>query len=100
MSRILVIDDEEIMRDLLRDMLESEGHEVICASDGKEGLELYSEISPDLVITDIVMPEKDGITVVWEIRAHYPDAKLIVITGYDRGALPIAEDLGVARTLF
>jgi DNA-binding NarL/FixJ family response regulator len=44
------------------------------------------------------MPKKDGITVVWEIRAHYPDAKLIVVTGYDPGALPIAEELGVDRT--
>jgi len=61
MSCILVVDDERQIREILQDALESEGYEVHIAPDGKRGLKCYSENKYDLIITDIIMPEKEGL---------------------------------------
>jgi DNA-binding NtrC family response regulator len=98
MARILVIDDEDSMLEILQEMLEDAGYEVVCASDGEEGVRLYHEAPTDLIVTDIVMPKKDGVAVVWELRADYPEAKILAMTGYDPVALPITEQLGVVAT--
>ena len=79
-KRILVIDDAEIDRMTLEEILIQAGYEVILASDGKEGLELFHKNPTDLVITDMVMPEKMGIDVIWELREKYPDLKIIAIS--------------------
>lgn len=81
MPRILVIDDDEPIRIALRKMLESEGHEVVEASDGARGLRLFDEQPADLVIADILMPEKEGFEVIRELLVKKPDVKIIAMSG-------------------
>ena len=81
MAQILVIDDNDKFRELMRECLESEGYEVLVASDGKIGVELYREKHPDLVITDVIMPEKDGAEVIFDLQKEFPGIKMIVMTG-------------------
>jgi CheY-like chemotaxis protein len=81
MARILLIDDDEPVRTTLRLTLEHFGHTVIEARDGTEGLALFQHANADLVITDIVMPEKDGLEVLRELRRMHPSVKIIAISG-------------------
>lgn len=81
MKRILIIDDNTQLRRLLRQILEQQGYEVIDAKDGEEGTELYRQTLTDLVITDIVMPKKDGIETFKELKRDFPHVKIIVTTG-------------------
>ena len=81
MARILVMDDEEHVQIMLQKLLEHSGYEVEVASDGKEGTEKYKENPPDLAIVDVFMPEKDGLSVILELRRDYPDAKILAISG-------------------
>jgi len=83
-ARILIIDDDPQILGMLRQTLEREGYEVIDASDGKEGLKLYQENPTDLIITDLIMPEKEGIETIMELRRDFPDVKIIAITGGGR----------------
>jgi DNA-binding response OmpR family regulator len=107
MARILVIDDEEEIRNALRRALAMEGYEVILASDGVEGERTFRETPPDLVITDIFMPGKEGIELVNDILADYPDTKMIVMSGGARMAeghdleflLGVAESAGARRVI-
>lgn len=101
MARILVIDDDPGFRELLTEALAGAGHEVVCAPDGKVGMNLYYERQADIVLTDMIMPEKDGVEVICEIRRDYPDTKVIAFSG---GAtlgpytyLQMAHRLGAAR---
>ena len=87
MARILIIDDEEKFRKMLRQMLERAGHEVVEAPDGKEGVKLYREKLTDLIITDIFMPEKEGIQTIKELKRDFPEAKIIAISGGGRNGL-------------
>ncbi len=98
MGRILVIDDEEPVRTMLCQFLESLEHEVVQASDGAEGVRLFREEPADLVITDIMVPGKYGLEVTREIRRDYPDVKVIVLTGYHPGRLSLARELGASYT--
>ena len=102
-ARILIIDDEERVLRTLRQMLESAGHEVVEAADGKEGVELYKEDSVDLVITDLIMPEKEGIQAAAELRHYDPYVKIIAISGGGRignmEVLRIAQKFGIEHTL-
>lgn len=81
MKKILVIDDSPLIRDLLKTTLEKVGYEVKDAVNGDEGLHLYYTFSPQLIITDIVMPVKDGIELIMEIRKTDTDVKFIAISG-------------------
>lgn len=81
MARILIIDDEERVRRTLRQMLEPAGHQVVEAADGREGLERYRENPTDLVITDILMPHREGLDTIMTLKQEYPDAKIIAISG-------------------
>ena len=104
MKRILVIDDEEQVRRYLRKILEAEGYEVLEAADGKIGLQLYREKPADLIITDLLMPEKEGIETIMELRHDFPDVKIIAISGggYRIGSkdcLYLAKELGADCTL-
>ena len=81
MSRILVVDDDDQMRTVLRLILEREGHTVSDAADGRQALTEFRNESPDLVITDIVMPEMDGIETIMELRRHHGDVKIIAVSG-------------------
>jgi PAS domain S-box-containing protein len=82
MSRILLIDDEEAILRVMSMSLRSDGHEVMTAISGKEGLKLFREVSPDLVLTDIKMPGMDGIAVLRSVKKIQPDAEVIIITGH------------------
>ncbi|MDQ5940165.1 MAG: hypothetical protein QG557_1115 [Pseudomonadota bacterium] len=64
MAKILVIDDEEQLRDLIKKMLTRDGHQILMAQDGEEGVRAFHQFNPDLIITDIIMPNKDGIEVI------------------------------------
>ena len=103
MAKILIIDDEEQVRLYLRSILEPEGYEVVEAPDGKVGLQLYREEPVDLIITDVFMPEKEGLETIRELRSEYPEVKIIAISGggrdIDLDFLPLAKQLGALRTL-
>ena len=103
MALILVIDDEEGMRALLRNFLEREGHKVLEAPDGMAGIRLYQENRPDLVITDIFMPEKEGTQTILELRKNNPNVKIIAISGGELAAridvLGTAKIFGALRVL-
>lgn len=77
MKRILIIDDEESALDLLRRILEQEGHEVAAARNGQEGVEIFRRQQFDLVVTDMVMPVKDGLKTILELRRVDPAIPLI-----------------------
>ena len=81
MTSILVIDDEEAMRNVLIEILEREDFDVRVASNGDEGLAALRDESADLVITDIIMPGKNGVETVHDIRTEFPDTRIIVISG-------------------
>jgi len=79
--RVLVIDDDVQFRMMLRQFLENSGFEVVEAANGDKGVKLFFEKPTDLVISDIIMPEKEGIETVMEIKRRFPKAKVIVVSG-------------------
>jgi len=81
LARILLIEDQDLVRSLLRDTLEHAGHTVIEARNGVEGLDLFRQAGADLVITDIVMPHKGGLGVVTALREQVPPVSIIAISG-------------------
>jgi len=103
MARILVVDDEARLRDILARLLQREGHQVFTAGDGVEGLRVWREHGAALVILDIHMPRADGIEMLVQLRAHAPGIPVIVISGGDQSrALDLLADaqlLGATRTL-
>jgi len=84
MFRVLVIEDHRQMRDPLRRQLEGEGYAVETAEDGDEGLRLQAAQPADLVITDIFMPNRDGIETISRLRVEYPGTKILAISGGGR----------------
>jgi DNA-binding response OmpR family regulator len=102
MKRILIIDDNDQVRSLLREMLELGHYTVIEAPNGDIGARLFRQQPADLVITDIFMPEKEGLETIRELRRDFPDVKIIAISGGgsrgDLGYLPTAKKLGAHRT--
>jgi CheY-like chemotaxis protein len=80
MALILVIDDDPGVRGALDEMLQALNHTVILASEGREGLARYREAAPDVVITDMLMPVRDGLDVLLELRGD-PRARIITISG-------------------
>ena len=103
MARILVIDDDVQVRGAVRRILERAGHTVEDVGNGDAGLRAHRERPADLIITDIFMPERDGIETVRELRRESPQVKIIVISGGDRTQTmdlrKDAELLGAARSL-
>ena len=100
---ILVIDDDDQFRGMLRETLEHAGYEVTDAPNGKEGIRLFRENPADLVITDLIMPEKEGIETIKELRQEYSEVKIIAMSGGGRigpdSYLKMAKGLGALRTL-
>jgi|HubBroStandDraft_1064217.scaffolds.fasta_scaffold00199_25 DNA-binding response OmpR family regulator len=103
MKKILVIDDDAAVRDTIVQILESEGYRVDSAGDGRRGLALFHSGRPDLTITDIIMPQMEGIEMITEIRKASPEAKVIAISGGSRiistDFLEIARLLGAADVI-
>ena len=100
MATILVIDDQEPIRALLRVALEGAGYEVLEASNGRLGLALYRERSADLIITDIFMPEMDGLELMLELTRNFLNVKVIAMSGglEGEGGLTAAKLLGARQT--
>jgi DNA-binding response OmpR family regulator len=103
MARILIIDDEAGVRATLSLALQASGHETLEAANGRLGLELFARERVDLVITDILMPEKEGIETIIELRQRRPDLKIVAISGGGRSQnkdyLVNATHLGADATL-
>ena len=103
MARVLVIDDDEHMRRALCEVLSRAGYEAIDAADGRAGLKRNREHPADVVITDIFMPEKEGIETILAIRHEFPEARIIAISGGGESSrfsyLSYARELGATRTL-
>ena len=97
MARILLIEDDDSVRTMLRLTLDDFGHTVIEARNGKEGLALLEHANADLLITDILMPEKEGLEVLMELRKRHPPVKIIAISGGDY--LHMAKLMGAAKVL-
>ncbi len=103
MARILIIDDEPQIRSMLTLMLERDGYEVVEAPDGVEGIKVYRQNPADLIITDLIMPNKDGIGMIIDLKKEFPDVKIIAMSGgglnKPDGYLKGAKKLGAACTL-
>jgi DNA-binding response OmpR family regulator len=84
MARILVIDDDEIMNEMMVQLLSESGYEAEGARDGSHGMTLLDTKPFDLVITDIVMPEKDGLETILAIRGRSPAVPIIAVSGGGR----------------
>src|SRR5258706_7398782 len=103
MSRILLVDDDDSFRRMLMLTLTNMGHAVVEASNGKEAIKLFEAAPPDVVLTDIVMPEKEGLETIGELRRKHPGVKIIAMSGGGRVSatdyLKIARKLGAAGVL-
>jgi DNA-binding response OmpR family regulator len=102
-DQILVIEDDFAVRELILQTLSKAGYQVIAAGDGVEGLNLFREKNPALVITDIVMPQKEGLQTIIELRQQSPDVKVIAMSGGGRYCnadyLKLAKKFGARRTV-
>ncbi|MBN1990994.1 MAG: response regulator [Bacteroidales bacterium] len=102
-KRILIIDDDADLATSLRDLITIEGYQVTIARNGKVGLDLQGKTPFDLVITDIVMPENDGLEVIISLRCNYPQTKVIAMSGggyvNSRDYLLMAKELGASMAL-
>ena len=103
MKRILVIDDDWQMREMMHQALDRAGYDVVDAANGKIGMNIQRQEPVDLVITDLIMPEKEGIETIRELRRDFPGLKIIAISGGGRagadGYLSVAKTIGADRTL-
>jgi len=81
MARILIIDDSELDRDILREILEEAGHAVVEASNSGEGVETFRRREIDLIVTDLFMPPGGGVGVIQQVRAFNKDVKIVVVSG-------------------
>jgi len=104
MARILVIDDDDEVRGMVKEILVRVGHDVAEAVNGEEGLQIFAEEPTDLVITDIFMPEKEGLETIRELKRIYPEVKIIAMSGGiavmdSSHTLWLAKGLGADRTV-
>ena len=103
MACILLIDDDEAVRDVTAEILRQAGHTVDTAPDGNAGLTLHRAEQHDLIITDMMMPDMDGLELIMALRHTEPRPRIIAISGGSQFSeallLPMAQRLGVQRTL-
>ncbi len=93
--RILLVDDDDMSRKTVHQMLTRAGHEVISTGSGSEGLALFRENSVDLIVTDLIMPDTDGLELIQELRKLDPKVRILAISG--GGRVNATEYLTVAR---
>jgi len=100
MAKILLVEDDELVRDMLAQVLQKASHEVTCAPDGEAAAKVLQEMRPDVMVTDIIMPKKSGITLISEVKNRHPDMEIIAISGGGRldpiGYLDLSENLGAS----
>jgi len=103
MACILVIDDEPAIRQVVRRAMETAGHSIVEAENGHAGLQILRSHRPQLVITDLMMPKKEGLETIMEIRQTAPDVRIIAISGGGRSGnldfLHLARKLGACAAL-
>jgi YesN/AraC family two-component response regulator len=103
MANILLVDDEPLVIESLSNAITRKGHTVVTAANGVQGMEKFSEGKFDLVITDIIMPDKEGIELIMEMRRHCPGVKIVAISGGGRTGnvefLKMATKLGAVASL-
>ncbi len=101
MKHILVIDDDDMLRAMLKKLLSDAGYAVAVAENGIEGMKLQQQNPADLILTDIIMPDMEGIEVITELRKKYPATQIIAMSGGGRinadQYLTIAQRLGAQR---
>ena len=101
MPHILVTEDDQEIGQIVRDILARAEHTVDVVEDAEQGLATFEQNRPDLVITDLILPEKDGVETIRDLKDRDPEARIIAMTGL-RGSfnrLPAAEFVGASRTL-
>jgi CheY-like chemotaxis protein len=103
MARILLVDDDDLSRSTVHQMLERAGHQVTSTGNGREALEMCQEAAPDLVVTDLIMPETDGLELIQELRRIAPAVRVVAISGGGRvnanEYLTVARKFGAAAVL-
>lgn len=100
MAKILLVEDDELVRDMLAQVLTRASHHVESAANGEEATEILQRMEPDIMVTDIIMPKKSGITLISEVKNKHPNMEIIAISGGGRldptGYLDLSESLGAA----
>lgn len=100
MAKILLVEDDNLVRDMLTQVLQRASHTVNVAIDGEEATTLLKKDTPDIMITDIIMPKKSGITLISEVKNRHPNMEIIAISGGGRldptGYLDLSESLGAS----
>jgi DNA-binding NtrC family response regulator len=103
MATILIVDDDEKIVETLSIILKKEGYDILTGANGNDGLKLCLEQKVDLVITDIVMPEKEGLETIIDMKKSFPSIKIIAISGGGKidpeDYLMLAEKFGAQKTL-
>ncbi len=103
MAKILLIDDNAELLAMEREVLSAAGHEVVTAANGREAVPLFVDTVFDLVVTDVIMPEKDGLETISHLRRKVPNLKIIAVSGggmVEAGDyLAMARKLGAAHTI-
>lgn len=98
MAKILLVEDDDLVRDMLAQMLQRAAHQVESATNGEEASEILKSSQPDIMVTDIIMPKKSGITLISEVKDKHPNMEIIAISGGGRldptGYLDLSESLG------
>ncbi len=84
MSKILLVDDDDLIQITFQDVLESRGHCVTVANNGSDALRKLSDAAPEILITDLIMPDKDGIELILEVKQLHPNIKIVAISGGGR----------------
>jgi CheY-like chemotaxis protein len=102
-KNILVIDDDAFSRAAVQVLLEDEGYQVSCAVNGRDGLAIFRRLRPDLVVTDLIMPEMEGIETIRTLRSEWPGGSIIAMSGGARVGnadyLRMAKELGANAVL-
>jgi two-component system, response regulator, stage 0 sporulation protein F len=100
MAKILLVEDDDLVRDMLTQVLQRASHQVFCATNGEEATEFLQKTTPDIMVTDIIMPKKSGITLISEVKNRHPTMEIIAISGGGRldpiGYLDLSETLGAS----
>jgi len=103
MSRILVIDDNTTMREAVCEMLQQAGYDAISVENGRLAAQMHRDEPVDIIITDLFMPDTDGLEIIYQFRHEFPDVKIIAVSGGgSRGLvelLSVAKKMGAERAL-
>lgn len=97
MKTVLVVDDDPTIRSICRQMLENADFAVAEATNGQEAIEQYRAAKADVILMDIIMPEKDGIDAILELRSLFPHVKIVAMSG--GGAVPAGKYLSITQSL-